>query len=285
MRQIDQALSQDLSRLMSAYREHPLSYQQLVKRLNKQKKLHVRDATEIDLAFDDLTQITDQNHIGGAYSTLRLASAATITARDSVVDLGCGIGGPCRLLSAVLGCKTHGIDTNREHIRDAIRLTKATRLEKTVSFEVGDIRRINSRKRFSVVWGQNAWLHVPESGVMAHAAASLLKPHGRLAFEEVCQRRSKVGRGEIRQLSKLQNLWQCRLRPATEWAAEFENAGLRILWCEEDEELFASYLTQMLLISTSHGQVWPQTEIEGFRIAHHLAASRTLSYVRFVATE
>jgi hypothetical protein len=47
----------------------------------------------------------DQFHLRGIFATSELACAAHIELSTRVLDLGCGIGGPVRYLSATLGCK------------------------------------------------------------------------------------------------------------------------------------------------------------------------------------
>ena len=50
----------------------------------------------------------DQFHTGGAIATRRLADVLAPRTTDRILDLGCGLGGPTRMLSALKGCRDWG---------------------------------------------------------------------------------------------------------------------------------------------------------------------------------
>ena len=74
----------------------------------------IRDALEAQgknmdqIEVEDLWPV-DQFHIGGAGSTLKLLSEVELSAHSHVLDAGCGIGGPARLIASTLECKVTGI--------------------------------------------------------------------------------------------------------------------------------------------------------------------------------
>src|SRR6202008_4173459 len=56
----------------------------------------------------------DQFHGRGLAATLELARLAQASAADRVLDVGCGIGGPARVLAHRFGARVSGIDLTPE---------------------------------------------------------------------------------------------------------------------------------------------------------------------------
>lgn len=78
----------------------------------------------------------DQFHTRGLKATAELAASAGITADMSVLDVGCGIGGPARFLAATHGCRVTGIDLSEPFVDAARYLTRRTAQTEQVSFQV-----------------------------------------------------------------------------------------------------------------------------------------------------
>lgn len=78
----------------------------------------------------------DQFHTRGLAAPADLVSLAGITAGTSVLDVGCGIGGPARFLAATHGCRVTGIDLSEPFVDAARYLTKRTAQTEQVSFQV-----------------------------------------------------------------------------------------------------------------------------------------------------
>jgi hypothetical protein len=93
---------QTVARVLDACIGHPLSRASLLERLRRTLPADVH-STELDMTFDPDGEITDQNHVGRALSTLQLAALATIKSEHRILDLGCGLGGPARLVALVYG--------------------------------------------------------------------------------------------------------------------------------------------------------------------------------------
>ena len=56
-------------RLLEIYATHPLREETILARIARQRGT-LEGATELDLAHDSLTEITDQNHVGGVASVI-----------------------------------------------------------------------------------------------------------------------------------------------------------------------------------------------------------------------
>lgn len=62
-------------------------------------------------------------HAGGLASTRELARLAAMGPGSQVLDVGCGIGGPARMLAAEFGCQVTGIDLTESFCHAARMLT------------------------------------------------------------------------------------------------------------------------------------------------------------------
>ncbi len=99
--------------ILEVYRNHPLQEEAILTRVRARGGA-TAPITELDLAQDRKTEITDQNHVGGLLFVKQLASKAGVTAETFVLDLGSGLGGSARYLAHMFGCRVHGIDFSSE---------------------------------------------------------------------------------------------------------------------------------------------------------------------------
>jgi ubiquinone/menaquinone biosynthesis C-methylase UbiE len=79
------------------------------------------------LTIEDLSPL-DEFHVGGRQATAELASQMQLQPGLSVLDVGCGIGGPARFIAQQYGCRVTGIDLTEEFVRVARGLTARTGL-------------------------------------------------------------------------------------------------------------------------------------------------------------
>jgi len=84
---------------------------------------------------DDLVPC-EEFHIGGRLATEFAVNEMQLTNKQHVLDVGCGIGGAVRYIAKQVGCKVSGIDLTPEYISVAKALTKLTRLDSNVNFDV-----------------------------------------------------------------------------------------------------------------------------------------------------
>jgi MPBQ/MSBQ methyltransferase len=70
------------------------------------------------LTIEDLAPV-DEFHSRRRAATAELASLLAPTARDRILDVGSGIGGPSRYLAATYGCHVTGLDLTAEFCRVA----------------------------------------------------------------------------------------------------------------------------------------------------------------------
>jgi SAM-dependent methyltransferase len=138
------------------------------------------------LTRDDL-ELLDEFHIRGRSATRELAALATLAPDLALLDLGCGIGGPARLLAAEHGCRVTGVDLVPAYCEVAAELTRRVGLAARVDFLVGDMCRLPlADAAFDRVWSQHTQMNIADKGVLAGEVKRMLRPGGKAVFYEVC---------------------------------------------------------------------------------------------------
>ena len=74
------------------------------------------------LIIDDLAPV-DEFHSRRRVATEELAAMLEPSGGDHVIDIGSGIGGPSRFLTATYGCRVSGVDLTPEFVETATTLT------------------------------------------------------------------------------------------------------------------------------------------------------------------
>lgn len=137
------------------------------------------------LRLEDLEPI-DEMHVRGRAASAELTTAAGITAADRVLDIGCGIGGPARRLSAATGCRVLGVDLTAAFCATARRLTRATGLADQVTFACADALRLPlADAAVPVVWTQHAAMNIADKPALYREIARVLPPGGRFALYDL----------------------------------------------------------------------------------------------------
>lgn len=80
----------------------------------------------------------DEMHIGGVPAALHLFEALKPQPGMSVLDIGCGIGGPARVMAAEFGCHVTGVDLSPPFCVAAKEISTLSGLDTMTAFEQGD---------------------------------------------------------------------------------------------------------------------------------------------------
>ena len=125
--------------------------------------------------------------IGTAWpAPLALARAAAISAADSVLDVGGGIGGPARLPAQRYGCRVTVVDLTAEYCAVGRTLTAWTKLEDQVAFVCGNALAMPFPDgSFDVAWTQHASMNIADKAGLYGEMARVVRVGGRLAFFDV----------------------------------------------------------------------------------------------------
>jgi ubiquinone/menaquinone biosynthesis C-methylase UbiE len=143
---------------------------------------------EIDLdglKREDLSGL-DEFHLQGAKVSLDLAEKANIYPGQKVLDVGCGIGGPCRMLADEFGAEVVGVDLTKEYIRTARALSELVGLnEKTTFLEANATSLPFEDESFDLVWTQHAQMNIKDKTGFYQEIKRVLRPGGLFVYYDV----------------------------------------------------------------------------------------------------
>jgi protein-L-isoaspartate O-methyltransferase len=272
-----------LAKMSRAYAEHPLSAATVLDRIRR--KGMDDPQTELDLAVDNETHVTDQNHIGGVRAVIAIARAVGLHGGEWVLDVGTGLGGTPRVLAHLYRCRCHGIELTETRYRDAVELTRMVRLEELVTFTYGDFLTVEVPEGpFDLVIGQGTFMHFPDHNQLLRKCAGLLKPGGWLTVEEGYLRRDPSGDEEARKLDALFDCWNGRFHTLSQWSRWLDQAGL--VWQRSDDlsGLAArEFREQVQLAVAKRLTSVSESELLGWRLGAELIASGLIGMMRLLA--
>lgn len=128
----------------------------------------------------------DQFHTRGLAATRELAEGLGLTAGDSVLDVGSGLGGPARFLAATYGCHVTGIELTPLYVEAADRLSRRTGLADRTRFVQGDALEMPFEpESFDHAWTQHVAMNIADKKALYESIHRVLKPGGRLALYDV----------------------------------------------------------------------------------------------------
>jgi len=270
--------------LAAIYDQHPLREETILARVLRQRGT-LAGLTEVDLAHDSLTEITDQNHIGGLGAVVGLAARAGVQATSRVLDLGAGLNGAGRVLASFFGCRVDGIELGARRCAEANSLTERVGLESVVTCVTGDATAAALPARnYDVVWGQGAWMHIADLPALFARAAEVLVPDGRVAFEDGCLLRPPANDAEAQALSDLERLWAGRFVADERWRSLLAGAGFMQVTVHDMSGVFAADCRRLFAIAhTAAVAAYPEEEAAAYPLALELARQQVIAYRRFVA--
>ncbi len=153
-------------------------YEEIVDRLIEMGK-DLENISRVDIAP------VDEFHVRGAAVSKELAELIQIS-NKSVLDIGCGLGGPCRMLAELYDCKVTGIDLSNEYIRTATQLSTLVGLESKTSFVQGDATSLPFEDdSFDVVWTQHVQMNIPDKLKFYTEVKRVLEPGGFFLYYDI----------------------------------------------------------------------------------------------------
>jgi len=153
-------------------------YEDIVNRL-KEQEIDINEVKRSDIAG------ADEFHVRGAAVSKELAESINLEGA-TVLDIGCGLGGPCRMLADEYNCQVTGIDLSNEYIRTAKELSKLVKLDSKTSFVQGDAASLPfGDNMFDVVWTQHVQMNIPDKEKFYSEISRVLKPGGHFLYYDI----------------------------------------------------------------------------------------------------
>ena len=127
----------------------------------------------------------DEFHVRGAEVSKELADAHNIRGAY-LLDVGSGLGGPCRMLADEYDCQCIGIDLSSEFVRTATALSKLLALDHQTTFIQGAATNLPFQKEtFDVVWTQHVQMNIPDKTTLYSEIERVLKPGGFFLYYDI----------------------------------------------------------------------------------------------------
>ena len=214
------------SEILRVYDEHPLRADTILSRLNK-INLSLQGITQDDLATDNETGLTDQNHIGGVELLRELASCLGLTPGKAVLDVGSGLGGAGRVLAALYGCQVDGIELSPSRHAGSEELTNLVGLGHRVRSILGDFFEVELPEGcYDVVLGLDTFAHFANKEQLSGRCRRLLKPHGLVAVSDFLSDRSARKSGGRATAWELEKHWLAYLSSWEDWRKAPDDCGI-----------------------------------------------------------
>jgi len=128
----------------------------------------------------------EEFHMFGRQGTVALAHAAAINAGDHVLDVGCGVCGPARLLALRYGARVTGLDLTPEFVEVANELNSRVGLADKVEAHQGDALAMPFPDgAFDGAWTQHVAMNIADKAGLYREMRRVTKPGGRLAVFDI----------------------------------------------------------------------------------------------------
>ncbi len=167
-----------LNTLVENHYHTPGLYEDILKRLGEQR-------VDIDNVNREHIAAVDEFHVRGAEVSRELAIEMGL---DDllVLDVGCGIGGPSRMLSADYNCRVTGIDLSHEFIRTASALSELVGLQdKTEFIQASALELPFENGSFDVVWTQHVQMNISDKAKFYSEINRVLTDKGKLIYYDI----------------------------------------------------------------------------------------------------
>jgi cyclopropane fatty-acyl-phospholipid synthase-like methyltransferase len=145
------------------------------------------------LAGDDLAALTqeqwdqfDQFHAGGSEAVDRLLPSLHLAPGMTVLDVGCGLGGPARQVARNTGCTVVGVDVTPAYVDAAKALAHTAGLAQQARFFHSDIAAFDGSE-FDAAYTMHVQMNVADKKTYFTEIARRLRPGAHFATFEVCR--------------------------------------------------------------------------------------------------
>jgi len=164
---------EQLNTLVEQHYYQPELYEEILERLKGQ-------GIDIDhVARNDIAGV-DEFHVRGAEVSNELVTEYVLNGSD-VLDVGCGIGGPSRMLAVDFDCRVTGIDISQEFIRTAQKLS-----ELVTEFIQADALNLPFKDgSFDVVWTQHVQMNISDKSRFYSEINRVLNDTGMLIYYDI----------------------------------------------------------------------------------------------------
>ena len=158
--------------------KQPSLYEDIVDRLID-KGIQLKNVTRSHLSG------VDEFHIRGLEVSRELADQASLK-NKRILDIGCGLGGPCRMLGDDYNCETYGVDLSTDYIDAAKKLSNLVSAKIPSKFFVGDALDLPFEDGyFDVVWTQHVQMNIEDKKRFYSEINRVLAKNGTFVYYDI----------------------------------------------------------------------------------------------------
>jgi len=159
-------------------------FEDIIKRL-KDQGVDLNNLSRSDIAG------VDEFHLRGVEVTKELVTEFDFK-NLKVLDVGCGLGGPSRMLADEFNCNVSGIDMSHEYIRTAQKLSEIIKLNGTTEFVQGDALNLPFEDgSFDAVWTQHVQMNIEDKVTFYSEINRVLKNNGALIYYDIFKKNNE----------------------------------------------------------------------------------------------
>lgn len=148
----------------------------------------------VNEATVELLGPVDEFHIGGRTATDRFIGQLNFKAENTILDLGCGLGGSARHVAHKINCKVEGIDLCEEYVETGKALNKWVKLDSKINLRSGSALDLPYRgNTFNGAYLFHVGMNIENKKQLFKEVARVLKPGATFGIYDVM----KVGAGDI----------------------------------------------------------------------------------------
>lgn len=164
-------------KIKKQYRKRGI-FEDICKKL-EQKGIDLNKVSRADISG------VDEFHVRGAEVSNELVNE--IYLKDTkVLDVGCGLGGPGRMLVDRFNCKVTGIDLSEEYISTAQKLSELVGLSDNTTFIQADAINLPfENSSFDVVWTQHVQMNIKDKSRFYAEIGRVLNDEGALVYYDI----------------------------------------------------------------------------------------------------
>jgi len=128
----------------------------------------------------------DEFHVRGKAISEELFSQLVMNRDYQILDLGCGLGGTCRMIAEKYDCMVHGIDYSEQHIETANSLSKLVGLSDQTLFKQGDATNLPyPSNQFDLIITQHVQMCIEDKQKLYSEVKRVLKKGGSFIYYDV----------------------------------------------------------------------------------------------------
>jgi SAM-dependent methyltransferase len=141
--------------------------------------------TESNVTLEDLGPV-EEFHIGGRQASEEFLDQLELSADDTVLDVGCGLGGVARFAAARYGSHVTGVDLTQEYIETGQAMTNWIGLQDRVSLEHGSATdMVFQDETFDKAYMMHVGMNIADKEALVSEILRVLRPGGSLGIFDI----------------------------------------------------------------------------------------------------